>query len=529
MSSFDLKIRPTSAAARIQVLDAFDRIVEGSIYGARTLNLKRGLYTVRAEHGGSSTQTTIVLTANQELELTTPMRVSAAPLTGTKLTHEFHEGPSAELSHVDTAPAVGNASKATGRLFLFLRDPHTRVGGVELARNLRIERRDGGVAADLDATDTEGNDGEGWLAFSAPAEPGYYRLKYDGETPRVIPVHVFEGWETQLFAAANPQPRMDTLTVFMARRGEGFHPGRETEHATDLALQGLQNGDDWMPREAMQELLGGKFDNPMLGLLGAHILLMRRDPKKSLVRTVLRNLGRLIGDAPDVRALELLAHQRLELDWNRTTFEEPPMIRAGLDAVVRETVLFPYVLADYAEMDEVVTELMVDSPWTTWRLDIEKEEAASTLGLVAAIEDLEPTWVDLGVRDWVANAGRGGRAVNEGSIALALGVSRRMVVKSLRRQQRLDFPPMREVATGPEDEASGFGRRAAIERYVRRSGLRVAGDLHAELDKKIIAMLDRAMERARGNKRNVIRAIDMEKRAAMNKEERDSRKRHRQG
>jgi hypothetical protein len=49
---------------------------------------------------------------------------------------------------------------------------------------------------------------------------------------------------------------------------------------------------------------------------------------------ILPNLRRLLGDAPDVRALELIAAQRFGTETDPAPFAQPPIIRAGLDAVL---------------------------------------------------------------------------------------------------------------------------------------------------------------------------------------------------
>src|SRR5690242_15174292 len=60
----------------------------------------------------------------------------------------------------------------------------------------------------------------------------------------------------------------------------------------------------------MDELLMGKFENPMKGLVAAHLLLLDAQPRLDLVAHVVGNTGGLVGaDHPDVLALRLRVDQ----------------------------------------------------------------------------------------------------------------------------------------------------------------------------------------------------------------------------
>ena len=80
--------------------------------------------------------------------------------------------------------------------------------------------------------------------------------------------------------------------MFLAREGQGFSPRDEVAAGVDLATDSLLNGTDLPPQRALNVLLTGKFENPLLGLIGAHCLLREPEPRKELIHEVLDNLER---------------------------------------------------------------------------------------------------------------------------------------------------------------------------------------------------------------------------------------------
>jgi hypothetical protein len=77
----------------------------------------------------------------------------------------------------------------------------------------------------------------------------------------------------------------------------------------DLALNGLQNHQDLLDEKDLNVLLYGKFHNPMLGLVGAHILFQKPELSPR-IEIVLRNLDHLLPESADVAALVRLAQLR---------------------------------------------------------------------------------------------------------------------------------------------------------------------------------------------------------------------------
>jgi hypothetical protein len=132
----------------------------------------------------------------------------------------------------------------------------------------------------------------------------------------------------------------------------GFEPWRDDMELAEVARIALTDGRRIMSDQLMQ-MLDGKFDNPMLGIFGAHILLLSLDraaeeaqadsakaptagaadrPRLELtleahdLDVIVRNLRRLVGDGhPDVEALSLRASDPSLR--HRKPLTEPPMLR----------------------------------------------------------------------------------------------------------------------------------------------------------------------------------------------------------
>jgi hypothetical protein len=120
-------------------------------------------------------------------------------------------------------------------------------------------------------------------------------------------------------------------------------------------------------------MLNGKFENPMLGIFGAHLLLLKKQLKLNLLSIVVRNLRRLLGENqhPDVEALAL----RLGKNGTFYTFEHLPMLRRSwwqvVDATVDNEELVPLgsMAAKFADR------VWGQEPWLQWMTSDKSEMA----------------------------------------------------------------------------------------------------------------------------------------------------------
>jgi hypothetical protein len=386
-----------SLDTEVTVLDGRDE-VRGTGRGQVDLALKRGLYTVRLDRAGLRTEEVRRHTGPTELRLQEPQRYSAVPASDTATTHEYYQGPARHWSRHTTSAPLAAEDGPPGSLFIFLRAPSAESVSRDPAETcLRICRYDGTELTRLGPPTTESDPRRGWLAFHAVVAAGEYVLHYDrppgaSAGAREMAIAIFADWQTELFMTLADGPSFGSASVLMTRGG--FDPDNRVAQAVDAALSGLQNGTHTIAFSERQMLLMGKFENPMLGLIGTHLLFRSADATRNAADEILTNLGRLLGDAPDVRALALLAHHRLDRPFDPAPFERPPLLRAGLEVVLTAAGEMPELVPEDSDVARIALERFTDSPWSTWR-----PFTGDPLQVVAA-----PEWVEQYVEDAVSRA-----------------------------------------------------------------------------------------------------------------------------
>jgi transcription termination factor NusA len=207
-------------------------------------------------------------------------------------------------------------------------------------------------------------------------EPGTVELRYvdpDGRTSH-LPIPIVDGWDTHIFIlTVEGRAQLATASVSMRPAGAGFDPSDALIDAYERGIADLVTGGPGPDQETLDNLLWGKYRNPLFGLLGAHFLIrkLRRDTlpdPQGLERLakVARNLGELLGvNAPDVVALRLW-RQLISGQQPTERFESDlPLFNVGFQAFVEATALSDVATA--SRLDEVALGLDANSPWTLWR------------------------------------------------------------------------------------------------------------------------------------------------------------------
>jgi hypothetical protein len=347
--------------------------------GSVQTQLPKGLYTVRMERSGEMVEQVIRHETGTDTQIDEPLRQSSVPVFDTATTHEYYAYTSMDWSKKDTRPPLGMPELGTeSRVFIFLRTISSEhYHGENLAEDLYLLDLNGQVLSDFGPGEVEHNQRDGWLTLSAEAQPGSYLLRYDRSQPREMPLYVFRNVNSQVFITYHHGLRFETASILLPYTSRSFEPDDRHAAAADAALAGLQRGENVLPREMMSDLLAGKFENPMLGLLGAHFLLLQREANPNTVQIVLGNLGSLIGDAPDVQALKLGANARFGMDYQVPPFDQPPMLRAGLELVLRHSSDDPALVPTGSLFERIAARYYVDSPWSSWEPVIRIEHASN--------------------------------------------------------------------------------------------------------------------------------------------------------
>jgi len=404
-------------------------------------DLRPGLYTVRVERAGRLVEQVLRHEQGTSAQIHAPLRESAAPLFGTLGTHEYYAYTSADWSRKDTRQPLGAPARATGRLFLFLRaSDQQRYHGDDLGSNLLLMDAHGLPYSYLTPSERESN-ATGWTAFSAAAEPGIYYLRYSLD-PREMPLHVFPGIHTQLFVTYERRLRFETAAILMPFAHAAFQPDDEIAVAADAALGGMQQGKrNFLPDRYMRTLFDDVFVDPMLGLLGTHLLLQRADQAWERIELVLGNLEQLLPNSPDVDALRVIAAHRYDKPMPNVVFEHPPMLRHGFEAVLRLVATYPQLLPEFGLLEAAGLRLLVDSPLSSWRPLSGRQQQART-GMPGSAEaalppgeESVPEWVEQYAAEASEQIARRGMSQDLVRFAASLRVPVRTLERALAKQQ----------------------------------------------------------------------------------------------
>ncbi|MEM6385492.1 MAG: hypothetical protein AAF718_04560 [Pseudomonadota bacterium] len=362
-----LNVKAADETAEIFIVTTDFRLVGRGIHQL-TETLEAGIYKVRALFGRGEWQKIVMLRSDAQIDIPRIEFGSAAPLADTNRTHETHMY-AAETAEPPEAPApppptgglmsLRKPSLAPSATLVFmarwftpdgggaetLRDPATGAmlatpGGLRLVSLHDAESADSRII-DIDPRRRLGNQvsyftgdqgGDRFSGASLTAAPGVYTLRLnDGDGILEQTITLIAGYRTHVFALYEPP-------IHSYRSDEPVTPKRLVDVAIHISRNGLSMGDEAARLSdaarlaladerstAVNDLLrfvGGKFDSPMLGLYGAHLLHLQKNKEAStaeiertvqyddqLFQQVVENLVALFGyDHPDIIALRTGYH-----------------------------------------------------------------------------------------------------------------------------------------------------------------------------------------------------------------------------
>lgn len=415
----------------IFVIDGRFRRVASALNRMET-DLPPGLYTVKFKRGGALAEVdTDLLPGSGPVEVRAPQDElafdSAALMEQTITSREYHQAAAARISRTDPVKiGEGRAS----RLFLFVRDIGADGMG-NPAEGITLHDLRGRKVIDFatfgETGHSQDTSGAAWYGGNFELSPGFYRLRVSREGMPGLEQSLIlvKDWQLQVFLVRNPwlpavsadissQPQafgenvnLAEGAVFMARPDHGYDPWDPSVRLTELARQGLVTGRVPVMDQDLGQMLGGKFENPMLGLFGAHLLMpllaldssttLQRptDPEilkanraiqlvlgvaadgivgprtrqrlRQLLDEVVGNLGSILGEHPDVRALrgELLG----DGSGSAATVGNgpPPMLRRSWETLVRSDPFYRQAKAG-SILERIADRIWGPGPWLVWEV-----------------------------------------------------------------------------------------------------------------------------------------------------------------
>ena len=347
-------------AATISVISsALERVKTGT--GSVSDTLPAGVYKIRVEVGRSvNALTEEIVCLDQPINRTvgSPAVASPAPIPGTAQTHEFHMDP-----FTDAAAGKGPVADIKSGVYVMARywtppsagqplvfpDPFEGIELIETSTQQAIDLKSRVVKRD-----SLGQDPVSYAA--GVASPGEYVLRQILTGGRVLDMSlmVCPGWLTQVVIqrdtplSSDPRSALGEpgqVAVFMRRKND---TSTQFDAVLETARTALAQNRNMFAVERggyeLEALLTAKFENPIAGIIGAHLLLIAQDHEFSSDRAaifdqVVENLRALVRiPHPDVEALSLRASEPLR---TREGFRTPPLFHRSWRLMVDATAANP--------------------------------------------------------------------------------------------------------------------------------------------------------------------------------------------
>lgn len=361
---FRLKVWTGSPSIVVSIADSKFQL-QGQRRGqeAIDLDLPFGVYKVRKLLAGDLAGRILLLDEDiQDLDAPAPRPVaSAAPLPGTGATHEYLVEPVAHSA----APAIlrPHVSHGTGGEISIVARSWGQAGATPPAKlpweGVQIINSSGEILVDL-SRDGERNStvGDPFAICTLAVSPGSYALRQRLHGGRVIDQGLYLppapsslptaslGWRLEVYSmrqaateagGGEPAPRVSLLMRPRADGNWGSSQERITEEAqVALAQERRVLGAD------LDQLLLHKFESPIAGIIGAHLLLLEHErggrAELTNLNVIVANLRRLVGDGhPDVEALSL--HCPDSALHTRGSVQAPPIFERSWRLLVQASVM----------------------------------------------------------------------------------------------------------------------------------------------------------------------------------------------
>jgi len=368
-------IAPDPGTEIFLIDDRFRRIATG--LGTLELKLPPGLYKVRFRSGDLQRDRYVEVKPKKTAEVreSEPMPFAcSAPISNAVSSRPQHAAPAARISRSQAGRPGHKKIGAGSWLFLFVRDlaeqaPKAPFGSVTVCR------LDGTEVAKV--TDGEVNQAEGYAGVRLETDPGTYRVRV--ETGAMGSYEIFavasKGWQTQVFLMAEDfpwrgetirRPALKSALITMARPDRGFDPESPDLRMAEQARVALVSGRVTLGRRALEMLVDNKFEFPMLGVFGAHLMLLAPEPDLDLLRVVQQNLRSLLGPHPDVEAL--LLDPRLGEPPEDFRLASPPMLTRSWRLIVSATLRRPQLIPPGSLLEELADAQVAIEPWLMLRV-----------------------------------------------------------------------------------------------------------------------------------------------------------------
>lgn len=278
-----LRLAAGSPLAELFVIDHAFELVDRAI-GQLEKRLEPGVYKVKAQLGEAIAERPIVLDRDKDVDLAPDLGIaSPVPLPQTTRSHEYHMAAAMDMSR--PAPPPEAAGGAAISILARRWDEQGRKGHELKAAwlsTVSLDRADGEGLLKLGRDQVRRDPGlDPCMAGAVDVAPGNYLLRWHDRAGLATEqaIYAASGWETEVFLlddAPGGPAGTRTVRVSVLMTQSGFEPQDTTSQLIEEARGALADERRVASQEVCEQLFA-KFENPMLGLFGAHLMLIARD------------------------------------------------------------------------------------------------------------------------------------------------------------------------------------------------------------------------------------------------------------
>lgn len=378
-----LTVQAEEAGTEIFLLDDQSRVIQREIGNLET-SQPPGVYKIKIRAGYAKYEEILFLEAEPVTKSYHALPFfSPIPLDGTAARIESHARAAERFTQEATPVVIGEGSG----LFVFARDfpcngDENQTPVVENpAQGLSIKNINGETLVNLQERSEVSHGTEPWAGCLIQLDPGSYVISLkapDGEVSEQI-VYAANAWHTQVFVTQRShEKKIETAsgeweeTLFrlpdlsgaavLVTRNKYFRADDPYARLAELARLNLSIRRQVLAGK-LRDMLDHKFEQPMLGVYAAHLLLLEKELDTPLFEVVIGNLRNLLGDShPDVEALSLATNE----SGTSHVFTTPPMLRASWMLVVRASAQRPDLVPIGSLSAQVADCVLGNEPWLTW-------------------------------------------------------------------------------------------------------------------------------------------------------------------
>jgi hypothetical protein len=369
-----LVVNAADPAAEISVVDGNLNPIGVKGIGHLDATFEAGLYKVLVRVGSHLDERLVTLDQDRDLSFAAPAIASPIPLNSSSRSHEYHV-EAARAAAANVRETLGQGSS----IVIFARDwtANNSAPRDNPAAGLKLLGDKDSVLSSIEARAEIRLDGDPSAGWRGEVMPGSYWLRLDlpDGTATERTLYAAAGKQTQIFLLQHYYTLADGTKIRRADIAGGtvlmtshfdFDPENSRARLSELACYALAQTRHILSDTLLQQLLDEKFDDPILGLLGAHLLLRDHPQDTRLFHIVTNNLLTLVGpEHPDLRALWLRREDRSGIEDLRLPV--PPMLRRSWDLTVEESVRNPDVIPAKSMTDAITLGVLPTAPWLVWQ------------------------------------------------------------------------------------------------------------------------------------------------------------------